>query len=201
MKKVLIVSVLAISTLVASAQVNFGLKTGVNFSTLGGDDFDEVDGKKSNTGFYFGGIVNVPFSENFAFQPELVFSSKQGVEFREDPNIEYNLNLAYLNIPLMLQYRNSGFIAEAGPQIGFLMSAKSKISAGGQSDEEDVKDSFKGIDFGINLGLGYQFSNGFGINGRYNFGMSNIVDETDADTKNRVLSVGIFYMFGGKKAK
>ncbi|HRE38196.1 MAG TPA: porin family protein [Chitinophagaceae bacterium] len=200
MKKIVLVSVLALSTMFVNAQVTFGVKGGVNFATLGGDDADELEGKKSNTGFYLGGTVNVPISSNFAFQPELIYSANQGMEFRESP-LELNYNLGYLNIPLMLQYRNSGFIAEAGPQIGFLMSAKAKISDGTNTDEEDIKDEFKGTDFGVNLGLGYQFSNGFGLNARYTFGMSNIIDETDVDVKNRVFSVGVFFNFGGKKSK
>lgn len=110
MKKVVLVSVLALSTMFVNAQVTFGVKGGVNFATLGGDDADELEGKKSNTGFYLGGTVNVPISSNFAFQPELIYSANQGMEFRESP-LELNYNLGYLNIPLMLQYRNSGFIA------------------------------------------------------------------------------------------
>ncbi len=200
MKKVVLVSVLALSVMFVNAQVTFGVKGGVNFATLGGDDADELEGKKSNTGFYLGGLVNVPISSNFAFQPELVYSANQGAEFRESP-LELNYNFGYLNIPLMLQYRNSGFIAEAGPQIGFLMSAKIKATDGTNTEEEDIKDQMKSTDFGINLGLGYQFSNGFGLNARYTFGMANIIDETDVDIKNRVLSVGVFFNFGGKKAK
>lgn len=72
MKKIVLVSVLALTTMFVNAQVTFGVKGGVNFSTLGGDDADELDGKKSNTGFYLGGTVNVPISSNFAFQPELI---------------------------------------------------------------------------------------------------------------------------------
>ncbi|MFZ9386244.1 MAG: porin family protein [Chitinophagaceae bacterium] len=204
MKKILFLAAFALTCHFALAQVSFGLKGGVNFATLGGKDADEVSGKKSNTGFYFGGTVNVPLGENFAFQPELLYSAKQGFEYREtilNTTYEFNLNLGYLNLPLMLQYRNSGFIAEVGPQIGFLLTAKAKESDGSTSSEEDVKENFKGTDVGINLGLGYQFSNGFGLQGRYTFGMSNIADEPDTEIKNRVFSVGVFFNFGDKKTK
>lgn len=197
MKKIMLVLLFATATIFASAQVQFGLKAGVNFSTLGGDDFDEVTGKKSNTGFYFGGLAHIPISDNFGFQPELIYSAKQGLEFVESGD-ELNLNLNYLNIPLMLQYKTSGFYLEAGPQIGLLLTAKSKITIGGVTAEEDIKDELKGVDFGINLGLGYVMSSGFGFGARYNFGMSNIVDDPDADAKNRVFSFGLIYRFGGK---
>lgn len=51
MKKVVLVSLLALSVMIVNAQVTFGVKGGVNFATLGGDDADELEGKKSNTGF------------------------------------------------------------------------------------------------------------------------------------------------------
>lgn len=199
MKKIVLVLFLAVSAITVDAQVRFGLKAGVNIATLGGDDFDEVEGKKSNTGFYFGGLVNVPFSDNFAFQPELIYSAKQGVEFEESP-FEVNLNLGYINVPLMLQYTNSGFFAEAGPQIGFLLTAKAKYSDGTDTEEIDFDDQVKNIDFGINLGLGYTTNSGVGFNARYNFGMSNIADDSDSDIKNRVFSVGLHYIIGKKKS-
>lgn len=203
MKKTILVLAVVFAAVAAQAQVSFGVKAGANFSTLGGDDYDEVDGKKSNTGFHFGGFANIGISDNFAFQPELVYSAKQGMEYRATilgQNYELNVNLNYLNLPLMMQYRTHGFYAEAGPQVGFLLTAKSKAKSGGVTEEEDIKEDLKGIDFGVNLGLGYELKNGLGIGARYNFGMSNIADDDNSDVKNRVLSVGLFYKFGGKKS-
>ena len=57
-------------------------------------------------------------------------------------------------------YVAEGFSLEAGPQIGFLMSAKMKAESGGDSEEIDVKDDLKSIDFGINFGAGYKLENG-----------------------------------------
>jgi hypothetical protein len=195
MKKVLLVAVLVTAAVVSQAQVRFGAKAGINIATLGGDDLDDAEGKKSNTGFYFGGLVNIPLSSNFAFQPELIYSAKQGLEFDDDGD-EVNLNLNYINIPLMLQYMSNGFVVEAGPQIGFNISSKYKT----MGIEVDFDDAIKGIDFGANFGLGYITNSGFGFNARYNLGLSNIAEE-DGDIKNRVFQVGVVYMFGAKAGK
>ena len=200
MKKVLFVAVLATTTFIAQAQVKFGVKAGVNISNWGGKDADELDGKKSNTGFNIAGLANIPFSENFSFQPELQFSISQGIEFREAP-LEVNYNLNYINVPLMLQFNKSGFFAEAGPQVGFLVTGKVKTTDGTNTEEMDVKDELNAIDFGVNLGAGYITNSGFGFGARYNFGMSNIIDQDNTEVKNRVFSINLIYMFGGKKSK
>jgi len=198
MKKIILaLVVLTTSVFVSNAQVQFGLKAGVNFSTLGGDDAD-FDGKKTNTGFNVAGLAVIPFGENFAFSPELQYSANQGLEYRESP-AEYNLNLSYINIPLMLQYRNSGFVAEVGPQVGFLTAAKMKMKAGNLEDEEDVKDDVKSTDFAANIGLGYVLPAGIGIQARYSLGLGKIDKEDESEIKNRVFSINLVYIFGQKK--
>lgn len=90
---------------------------------------------------------------------------------------------------------------EAGPQLGILVSAKEKYeeNMGGviTSSDEDVKDSFKSIDFGFNVGAGYDFTEHFGAGVRYNIGLSNIADAGESDFKlnNSVLSLSVGYKF------
>lgn len=92
-------------------------------------------------------------------------------------------------------YAAEGFSIEVGPQVGFLLSAKAKAESGGSSGEIDIKDSFKGIDFGANLGFGYKMENGLNFGARYNLGLASIADEDNTDVKNGViqLSVGFFF--------
>jgi hypothetical protein len=104
-----------------------------------------------------------------------------------------------LNIPLLLQYNASGFIAETGPQIGFLMSAKAKAD----DDDVDVKDFFESTNLSWAVGLGYQLPGGIGINARYNLGLSNIAKTEDDDFKYKAntIQIGLSYSFGGGSAK
>jgi hypothetical protein len=91
---------------------------------------------------------------------------------------------------------SSGFYGETGPQVGFLMSSKAKISG---YPDEDIKDQTKGIGFSWGLGIGYKMQCGFGINARYNFGLSTI---DDSDDQSKITSsgffLGVFYLFRKK---
>lgn len=195
MKKLLFV--FAAVAIVAAAQaqegsIKFGVKAGGNIAMWGGDDVD--DDFKSKFGFHAGGLVNIPVSDMFSVQPELLFSA-EGAKF-DDGTDETNINFGYLNIPVLLQYNNpSGFYAETGPQLGFLLTAKAKSG----DIEIDIKDSYKGINFSWGLGAGFKTSSGFGFGVRYNLGLSSIVDDSDVDVKQSNFGFGVFYLFGGDK--
>ncbi len=194
MKKIMLLVVLTTAVFVSQAQVRFGLKLGVNVMTLGGDDVEDAD-LKSKIGFHAGGIVNIPISDHFAFQPELLYSG-EGAKV-EDGDDRVNFNLSYINVPLLLQYVSSGFHAELGPQVGILMAAKQDFKIGGISGDEDIKDDLKGVNFSVAIGAGYRLPNGFGFGARYTLGLSNIADADDADLKTRGFQVGVSFLFGG----
>jgi hypothetical protein len=198
MKKVILVLTVIASSVLVNAQVTFGIKAGLNNSTLGGDGAD-IPGKKSNTGFNFGVMAGIPLSTHFVFQPELMYSANQGMEFRPTTTSETNYNLNYVNIPLMLKYKSSGFYGEAGPYFGFLTSGKIKNKIGGVTTENDIKESFDGTDMGVALGTGYMMNSGFGFGVRYNMGLQNIYDATSPEYKNRYWQVNLLYNFLAKK--
>ncbi len=187
MKKLFsILMVLAITTFSVQAQVGFGLKAGLNISTVRGTD-DE--GTKSKIGANGGFFANIPAGTNFAIQPE-VFYSMEGAKL---DGSDVKLHLDYVNIPVLAQYRNeSGFYAEVGPQIGILTSAKFKADGESQS----VKDQLKSTNFSIVGGLGYNFIPSVGVNARYALGLSNISDDSEGDLKTSTFSIGLHYTFG-----
>jgi hypothetical protein len=79
---------------------------------------------------------------------------------------------------------DNGFRLQAGPQWGFLVSA-------------DNKDDINPIDFGVGFGVSYIIpSTGFGIDARYNLGLSNINKDDVVKSTNRGLQLGLFYIFG-----
>ncbi|TDP00685.1 porin family protein [Flavobacterium sp. 245] len=185
MKK-LILSALAVMAFgFANAQeVKFGVKGGLNFANLGGDfDGDLV------TSFHVGGLAEIKLTDKFAVQPEVLVSG-QGTDFSED-GFNSLVKLTYLNIPVMAKYYVIERLSlEAGPQIGFLLSAK--------NEDVDVKDSFKSVDFGLNFGAGYDITEHFFAGVRYNLGLSNVADfpdEADFKTNNSVFSVSVGYKF------
>jgi hypothetical protein len=193
MKKVflfLAVSIMSLPVLQAQ-EFNFGVKGGVNFATLTGDDVD-VD---MRTSFHLGLVAEFGLGTNLFFGPEILYSS-QGADFSED-GMNGSFKLDYVQIPLMLKYYAApGFSLEAGPQIGFLVS--SEVESDGVS--VDVEDYFSSTDFGVNLGVGYKFINGLFLQGRYNLGLSNVWDSEEFDSgdekiKNSVIQLSIGFMF------
>jgi hypothetical protein len=75
--------------------------------------------------FHAGGFVNVPISDKFSIQPELLYSA-QG---ENGKSIDVTLQNDYINLPVMDKfYVSNNFTIEAGPQIGLLLSAKIKYA-------------------------------------------------------------------------
>ena len=178
-------------------ETKFGLKAGLNVANFGGDAEDA----KSLVGFHVGGFAEIKLSDKFAIQPELLYSAQGANEEYSEfgAPVEITQNLGYLNIPVMAKYYVAeGFSLEAGPQIGFLLNAKIKAEYEGESEDESNKDAFKSIDFGVNFGAGYDFTENFSAGVRYNLGLSNIAETEDGDDfkiNNSVFSVSIGYKF------
>jgi opacity protein-like surface antigen len=194
MKKVIltIVAVFAFG-FVNAQEVRFGVKAGVNFANLN----YEMDGfsisPKSIVGVQVGGFAEIMVAEKFAVQPELLFST-EGAKVSSGGDSS-TINLSYINIPVMAKfYPAESFSIEAGPQIGFLMSAKEKSDG----EKQDVKNSVKSINFGVNFGAGYNFTDNLLVNLRYNLGLSDINDDKDLEglkVKGSVFSVALGYRF------
>lgn len=166
----------------------FGAKAGVNLANVTGD----TEGADMRTAFHVGILSELMFGDKLAIQPEILYSS-QGYKVEEEimgRKHELNYNYSYINIPVMAKYYvTEGLNLQAGPQIGFLMSAKETES------DTDIKDSLKSIDFGVNLGLGYKLANGIFFDARYNLGLSNINDLGDNKVHNGVIQISAGYSF------
>ena len=218
MKKLLLFTMLVVGCVsISSAQgVNFGVKAGVNLSSINGD---YTDNNKAMVGFHVGALAEIGITEKFFFQPELLFST-QGAKIEESEDFDdfgigfgygRKVKLNYINVPLMGKfYVTKGLNVELGPQVGFLMSAKQKVSGSlglvefETEDDEDVKDRYKSIDFGVNFGAGYKLNNGLFFNARYNLGLANITDEDfendvidleGVNTKNGVFQFSVGFIF------
>jgi len=183
MKKVVLVTVMTVFGLanLFAQEIQFGAKGGLNLASISGDNSEDFE---SVTSFNFGIMSEIPISEKFSFQPELIYSG-QGYSI-DDSTVELN----YLNMPLMGKYYvTKGLSIEAGPQIGFLLSA--------EDEDTDIKDSLNSVDLGVNFGLGYKLDNGLNFGLRYNLGLSDINDLDGFTNKNQngvfQLSVGYFF--------
>jgi hypothetical protein len=189
MKKITLFIVCALSLAVAKAQVKYGAKAGLNLSNVSGD----VSDNKTKIALHFGAFANFGIADRFSVQPELVFSA-QGAKFEDDGDND-NLKLTYLNIPLLAQYNDpSGFYAESGPQIGFMLSGKYKEDG----NTSNIKDGLKTVDLSWGFGAGYKFSEQASAGLRYNLGLSNVNDGS-GKIRNSVFQLSVAYTLGTTK--
>ncbi|WP_167855280.1 porin family protein [Hymenobacter wooponensis] len=167
MKKV-VLSAMLLAGLAGTAQaqsnVSLGLKAGATLSDFTGE---QASAYKSIVGFNVGVFANIGFTRMLAFQPEIMYSRK-GAKL-ETPDITTHLD--YVDVPLVFHVNADGLFFEAGPQVGFLVSAKNKTS----NVSTDVKPTFNTVDAGYVFGLGYQRKTGLGVGLRYNGGFTNVV--------------------------
>jgi outer membrane protein OmpA-like peptidoglycan-associated protein len=179
----------------------FGLKAGVNVSNNKYDPDPAAFNSNSKTGFAGGVYYNIGLGRLFSIQPELLYSS-MGSKFETtiSPNTKGSLHLNYLSVPVLFKvtpiWRLGLFL---GPQMDFLMSAKTKVD--GQSDE-DIKDQVKGTDFAGTIGAEFWFTRNIGIYGRYIAGFNSINEDNygvpNTDVKNNAWQFGLTIGFRGK---
>ena len=125
MKKLFLTAAVAVSSLTFAQQ--FGAKAGMNVSTISDEGFDDT---KSKVGYYAGVFMNVPVSESFSIQPEVLYNNLGSKVSSTVLGTTYSstLNLDYVAVPVMFQYKATPqFYLEAGPEFGFLVNAKQKI--------------------------------------------------------------------------
>lgn len=206
-----VMGIIAFGTTVAQ-EVSLGVKAGGNLSSLSGD----VEGMSFLPGFHAGGFAEIKLSEKFALQPELLFSmegGKSSFKFQSSEvsmSSEEKLKLGYINLPVMAKYYvTEGLSVELGPQIGYLISAKSEYEFSStfegitieDSGKEDVKDFMKKTSFGASVGLGYTMKNNLYFQARYHLGLSNINDTEDeedgylAKIKNNGFQLSVGFKF------
>lgn len=166
MKKVIIL-LIAISFihLTANAQKpTFGVRAGTTISNLKSKQSGITVSLDNKIGFYAGALAEVGVSEKFAIEPQLYFSqmgAKVNMSIWDEP-LSASVETGYLVLPLLVKYKNQQLSAFAGPQIGYLLYAKSK----NDGETTDNKEDYKSTDFSGVVGIGYTFAKGFGLDAR-----------------------------------
>lgn len=203
MKKIILTAVAVFAFGFANAQkAQFGIKGGLNIANQNFSG-EEAPSPSSLIEINVGGFVEIKISEKFAIQPELLYST-QGSSFDLDLELDEGFfetsnkfKLSYINIPVMFKYyADKKLSLEAGPQIGFLTSSNLVVKTLGQTLTQDSKALFKSIDFGLNIGAGYDLTKKLSASLRYNFGLANIAETENGDnTKiiNSVFSISLGY--------
>jgi opacity protein-like surface antigen len=188
MKKLFLTAAAVLAFSAGNAQeMKFGAKGGLNFAS----STDSSD--KTKIGINLGLFANFGVTDKFSVQPELLYSVQGAQADYNGSTLKLNLN--YINIPVMGIFKVAdAFSLQAGPQIGFLVGA----NLSGPGGSVDVIDSFKSVDFGINIGAGYDFTDNLSADVRYNMGVAGTAKNLTTgatDSNHRVLSLNFGYKF------
>ena len=165
--------------------IKFGIKAGINASNFNGD----VNNNEIRNGLHIGVVSEIIIDDKISIQPELLFSA-QGFK-NEDPAVYGKSKFDYIILPVLFKYYALDKLSvEAGPQVGFLVNSFNRdINGNSKIENQNV------VDFGVNLGLGYEISNGIFFQGRYNLGITNVNNNNAVKYTNSVfqLSVGVLF--------
>ncbi len=213
MKKVAIVTVMIMMAVTVNAQVQFGVRGGLNVSresdqiittmvenSPATEDINLSNDMKWRAGVNVGGFVNIPESDKFDLEIGLSYSM-QGyddkifeIDGKGEKKLDHNVTSHYLTIPVAEKFypAGNGLYLELGPQLGILLSKKATVD-GGES-YTPFKDDNRTLDFGILGGVGYVFSNGVFLNARYIHGLTETC-KIFSGGKNRNVQLSLGYLF------
>ncbi len=197
MKFILItIFTLLASTSTFAQRLLTGPKAGMNVSWIRGD----VEDISPLVGFYLGQTTNIGLSPHLSLGFDVLFSM-QGGEYTLKSGFPWSdytirMRLYNANLPVYLKVyvaEGSGFNFLAGVQPGIIVRART-----GDDGQNRVTEAMSVMDFSIPLGLGYDFSNGLGIDFRYVIGVTDLGEDKDDEFNfyGNVLQLGMAYRFG-----
>ena len=192
MKKIaLLFSFAALTFSATHAQTGFGIRGGANFFNFGGSDVSEND-YTNRIGFHAGIYGSILPESTISIEPGIFYSVKGS---QNDDALDSRAVLDYVDVPVLVRFRaGEGFNIFAGPQISFLTNSKFEGDLGGSTFSFDT-DEINNTDAGIVVGLGYNLPQGFNVQGSYDYGLTPIFKNSDADVFNRGFKVSLGYTF------
>lgn len=154
--KLLVILVGLIFSVQTFAQVKIGVKAGGNLNNMKFDidsDFGDEPETKAKIGFHLGLITDITLVENtLSLQPSLLYKNKGysldmevmlddefddlGIDM-DDYEGYVRLNYNYIELPINLVYKNSGFQVSAGPYFAIGLGGNMKHDFSFEADGED----------------------------------------------------------------
>lgn len=179
MKKILMIAVMSVCCLTASAQkmrhsagqITIQPLIGFSVGTFRGEytSFGTVTGNEARVGLAIGAEAEYYTSTDWLSLSAALKYEQLGWEWKNANTAK----LDYINIPLMANfYVGKGFALKIGLQPGFLVSDNAKESVS--------TDGCKSFNFSIPVGLSYEFKNGITLDLRGGYSLTR-VDKSNSD--------------------
>ncbi len=193
MKKIMMIAVMAVCCLTASAQKmrhsagDITIQPMIGFSTgywRASDDDSSSSGNDARVGLSIG-------AEGEYYTSTEWLSISAGLKYEQlgwaNKNIP-DTKIDYINIPVLANfYVAKGFALKVGLQPGFMVSAK--------QDGKDIKSDFNTFNLAIPLGLSYEFKNGITLDLRGFASLTKLNKEGSGKLYNDGGSLTIGYKF------
>ena len=191
MKKFIAIVALMVCSVATFAQQPAGSfsiqpKVGLNIASLTkGSDTDPRYGVAAGVEFMY------QASDIFGLSFGALYSM-QGCKGKYE-SVDGTFKTDYINLPILANvYVVKGLAVKLGLQPGFCVNNKIKAEVGSASAEVKNPLEENTVELSMPVGLSYEYSN-FVIDGRYNFGLTNVWK--DVDSKNSVFQITVGYKF------
>lgn len=183
MKRIILISGLAILFLNLSAQIDFGIKGGLNISNVKAseiltDDYRINPAASGNLGYHVGGFLRASLVGIF-IQPELYFSSLSNEYKVEDLSATgaaeqlVKQKIGRIDVPVLVGVKLGTFRLGLGPVGSIIVSDKSDLT-----DITGYEATLKSATFGYQLGAGVDIWK-IGIDLRYEGNLTKLGDHLD----------------------
>lgn len=184
-----------IATTASFAQWSVGSITVQPKIGINGANITDADNSDSRIGLVLGGEFEYRVSPIFSLSAGALYSMQgcKGTAEDEDGNTgDVSLKLDYINVPILANvYVVKGLAVKLGIQPGFNVRHKATATVSGVNVTTNLP-GVKSVDFSIPIGVSYEF-NRFVIDGRYNLGVTKLID--GADSKHSVFQFTFGYKF------
>lgn len=157
---------------------------------------------EATVGFGIGAFLGFNFTDHFALQVEAIYNT-YSQKYTEADN-EYQVDLKYVNIPLLLSYNTNkaeavNFNIVAGPQIG--ISVGSDIFNSNNDPDDDAVLSVKNGDLGLAYGAGLDFGLNAAKTFRLGLGFRGVLGLFDISDDSQSIATENYYVLDRTNVK
>jgi hypothetical protein len=178
-KTSVLILLLSACYLTSKAQVSFGVKGGINFNNTVIKDVPPLFSLPSQSevavGFHIGLFSQIKLTNRLNLIPEFQYSQR-GAKYNSG---SMNININYLELPIMASYSIKSFALDFGPQLAYRLSS--------------TVDAYKDFEFGLVGGVRFNFAKDFFVTGRYYYGITAISEIAFSGSNGQSFSNGLEY--------
>lgn len=197
MKKIIVLLFFAFAMQTATAQIQYGIKAGINYNNNGDATFstagsDLIDGAKSKSGWHAGLWLRAKLPIlGLYIRPELIYTQVKSEYLYKGTTTDYDFKK--IDVPVLVGTKFLGFAnAFIGPSFQYIIDSDFQFS-------NLSTDDFSKFSVGMQMGFGVEFGS-LGVDVRWERGLSsteaNFVDNNTnitVDNRTNQIIFGISY--------